>query len=551
MSHLNVAASPCSVTSNNSGDGGYGASLVSPPPSSLGCINGSDDGSSSVIKVPAMFSGLPSTGNAERGGGDDASSTPPASSADLGVSKKLTWYKMAFICFIFTAGGPFGLESVVQSGGPLLAIIGTVGIVLVHVTPMILIVTELSGMMPTNRGSVEWIDRAYGHEVGFVSSLLQAIINMIDLSVYPVMVRGYVEQKFHLGSEGVRYLVGLGILLLASIPSFFSTSDLGNFAFVCMGLTISPFVVGFIYGVKEIDPSAWGEIKAGPIDISTLMAVSIWMYTGFMALGNLGGEVESPKVFLVGCGSAAILDCIMYLLPLIVTLQVQGSWDDGFFADAFDHILPGLGWAILGAGGISGYAMYASSLTCYSRTLWGIADKRWLPQFLTKTIKRTGAPWAAMLVYVGCCCVLILFDFDFLVTLELVISAANFLLFYTGFMLLRYREPEAHRPWRVPGGKLAMWAMISPIVTIYAALFISGVVVWQYGVALGGVVVLLVVVYFVFVRRALQQEASQLLQESPEATEGPPPSAALTYNRTPLSTASEVATPLWRAPGST
>lgn len=426
---------------------------------------------------------------------------------------KLTWYKMAFICFIFTAGGPFGMESVMRNGGPLFALIATIGVVLLHVFPMILIVTELSGMMPSNRGSVEWIDRAYGHEVGFVSSLLQVIINLIDLSVYPVLVRGYIEAMIDLNSVE-SYFVGLGVLLFASIPSFFSTSDLGNFAFVCMGLTIAPFVVGVIYGIKDIDPSMWGEMKHGAIDISTLTSVSIWMYTGFMALGNLGGEVESPKVFLVGCGSAAILDCVMYLLPLLVTIHIKGNWDDGFFADAFDKILPGLGWAILGAGAVSGYAMYASSLTCFSRSLWGVADKKWLPHFLTRTIRSTGAPYASMFVHIGVCCVLILFDFDFLVTLLLLISAANFLLFYTGFLVLRYREPHAHRPWRIPGGKFGAWCIVSPIITIYFGLFFAGLSDWVNTVILGAIVVVLVLIYFLFVRKAIADENRQQLLRS-------------------------------------
>ncbi len=43
-----------------------------------------------------------------------------------------------------------------------------------------------------------------------------------------------------------------------------------------------------------------------------------------------------------------------------------------------------------------------------------------LVQFLTKSVKSTGAPWASMLVYIGSGSILILFDFNFLVTMELI-----------------------------------------------------------------------------------------------------------------------------------
>jgi amino acid transporter len=429
------------------------------------------------------------------------------------VIKKMTWYKMAFLCFVFTAGGPFGLEAVVQTGGPLLAILATIGVVIFQLFPMVLIVTELSGMMPTNRGSVEWVDRAFGHEVGFVNSLLQSVIYMIDLPVYPVLVRGYIASMIHLEDEVVKYFVTLAVMLVSSIPAFLSPSDLGTFSLGCTVLIVAPFIVGISYGFKDMEPSVWGRVSENPIDIATMVSVAIWLFNGFISLGSMAADVENPKVFLKGCGSAAVLDGAMYILPLLVTLQVPGNWGAGFFSKAFDKVLPGLGWAILVAGAISGSAMFASSLNCYSRTVWGMADKKWLPRFLTRTGKTTGAPYAAMFLYMCTTSVLIIFNFDFLVTLELIISAINSLLFYTSFVVLRYKEPEAFRPWRVPGGKLAIWAMVSPIIVIYFGLFFSGIVVWQYGIAMGGIAILMVLIYFVFVRKALQQEAAATAEQ--------------------------------------
>ncbi|CUE83756.1 amino acid permease, putative [Bodo saltans] len=475
----------------------------SPPPSA--------DYDATEAKAPHP---IVTTSSDEEERGDGGSETSEGGGS---LIKKMTWYKMAFLCFVFTAGGPFGLEAVVQTGGPLLAILVTSGVVIFQVFPMVLIVTELSGMMPTNRGSVEWVDRAFGHEVGFVNSLLQAVIYMIDLPVYPVLVRGYIASMIHLEDEVVKYFVTLGVMFLAAIPAFLSPSDLGTFSLVCTVLIVSPFLVGISYGFKDMDPSAWGRVNDNPIDIATMVSVAIWLFNGFISLGSMAADVENPRVFLVGCGSAAVLDGVMYLLPLLVTLQVKGNWGAGFFSKAFDQVLPGLGWAVLVAGAISGSAMFASSLNCYARTVWGMADKKWLPHFLTKTGKRTGAPYAAMILYLCTTSVLIIFNFDFLVTLELIISAINSLLFYTSFIVLRYKEPEAFRPWKVPGGKFAIWTMVSPIIAIYFGLFFSGVVVWQYGIAMGGIAILLVLIYFVFVRKALQLEAEQLLLDEAKA----------------------------------
>ena len=34
--------------------------------------------------------------------------------------KKLVWWQLAFITFVFTSAGPFGMEACVRSAGPLL-----------------------------------------------------------------------------------------------------------------------------------------------------------------------------------------------------------------------------------------------------------------------------------------------------------------------------------------------------------------------------------------------------------------------------------------------
>jgi len=282
-----------------------------------------------------------------------------------------------------------------------------------------------------------------------------------------------------------------------------------------------------VAGFPTINTDAWWVIPAAIRSTApTLMSVSVWMYSGFLALGNLAGEVEDHRVFIVGCGGGAILDCLTYLLPLMVALQVPGKWHDGFLATAFDTILPGLGVAILVVSGVSGYAMYASSLTCYSRALWGIAEKGWLPSILARTNAKTGVPWVAAVAYLLVGCVLIIFDFDFLVTLELVISAGNYVLFFAAFLVLRYKEPDVPRPYRVPGGKLFAWLLVSPPVVLFFALFIAGMLDWRVATILAVMFVLLAICYFALVlpnqRAALSSGAGSSINEGEETAKDVP-----------------------------
>jgi amino acid transporter len=447
--------------------------------------------------------------------------------------RNLSWYHLAFICFVFTSGGPFGIETAVQAAGagPTLALIFLVP--LLHVMPMILIVTELSSWMPTNHGSVRWIDRAFGHEVGFISSILQLIINLVDVSIYPVLAANYICEKISPGSHkrngggvsfGLRYAIQLAIVVTAAIPAYASSADMSKFSALVAVVIIAPFVVGCSAGMKGIDLGAATAVSSAEnVEVATVLAVGIWMYTGFMALGALGGEVKHHSVFLRGCTWAAVMDVVVYALPLVVAAQVpNGKWEDGYLVTAFETIMPGLGWAVTIAGATSGFGMYTTNLACFARTMWGVADHGWLPKIFARLNSKTGSPFVAVSAHVLVSCVLMLFDFKFLVVLELVISATNFTLFYSAFLQLRYAEPEAPRRFRVPGGMKGAWLLVSPITVVYFSLFAANLLNWKILIAVCLSVGVLVGVYrFVFADR-YRSKKRRARKESAASASGPP-----------------------------
>ena len=82
---------------------------------------------------------------------------PAVGFSKVELKKRLTWPRMAFLAFAGTCAGPFGLEILVESGGPLAALMCLAAIPLFHALPAILITTELSGWMPTNHGPIRWV----------------------------------------------------------------------------------------------------------------------------------------------------------------------------------------------------------------------------------------------------------------------------------------------------------------------------------------------------------------------------------------------------------
>jgi len=94
-------------------------------------------------------------------------------------------------------------------------------------------------------------------------------------------------------------------------------------------------------------------------------------------------------------------------------------------------------------------------LMSYSRLPLAMAEDGLLPRVFRLTTQTTGAPWVAILacaILWGACLGL---GFERLVTLDIVLWGASMVLEFVALVLLRIREPELIRPFRVPGGVLA------------------------------------------------------------------------------------------------
>ena len=417
------------------------------------------------------------------------------------VVKKISWVRMMAIAFVSTSAGPFGLEVIVKSGGPLCAIIFIFLIPLIHVIPPIFITTELSAWMPSNHGCQRWVDKAFGHFAGFMVAFVNNMQNVIDSAVYPVLCCDYLSAQFYPGMpRGYRTLLQCAFVIIGSAPALIAASDTGIVSGTLGVLICIPFLIGAFAGLPTISPHSWTGV-ATEIEFGPLLASGLWMYTGFFALGYLGGEVEDHTVFIKGCTGAMILGIVTYSFPLMVILQVHGEWEDGFLVTAFDRILPGLGVGISIGGAVSAMALFIGSMLTSSRSVWAMADRGWFPRFFAKS-SRTGSPYVAVCLLMVTSVLLGQFDLGFLVTMELQTGAIVFLLYYVSFVALRYQCPHAARPYTFPGGKNVAMLMVSPVIVVLFMLFASNLSNWKIDFGVGIVVTMTGLLYYFVARHS-------------------------------------------------
>ena len=151
---------------------------------------------------------------------------------------------------------------------------------------------------------------------------------------------------------------------------------------------------------------------------------------------------------------------LCYLLPVVIGLAVVGLdkpdspiWEAGAWTDIAQTI--GGHWlGVLMAFGaiVSAAGLFSALLLSVTRIPFVMGEDGYLPKVLFKIHPRYGTPWVALVVSSLIYSVFILGPFQSLVVVDVTIYAAALLMEFVALVVLRIREPDMERPYRIPGG---------------------------------------------------------------------------------------------------
>jgi amino acid transporter len=205
------------------------------------------------------------------------------------------------------------------------------------------------------------------------------------------------------------------------------------------------------------------------------MLVAMWNDMGWDNVSTVANEVENPqktypRVMLLAL--AAIF--LSYVIPVLAVwhLHVQPEvWSAGSWASIASMVVgPWLGTALVGAAMISEFGTFNSLVMSYSRLPVAMAEDGHLPKIFTRKLK-DGAPWVAILVLGIAWAASLGLSFDKLIMLDILLYGASLVLEFLALIVLRIREPQLLRPFRVPGGLFGAIALaIGPTALLLIAL---------------------------------------------------------------------------------
>jgi amino acid transporter len=129
------------------------------------------------------------------------------------------------------------------------------------------------------------------------------------------------------------------------------------------------------------------------------------------------------------------------------------AWETGSWADIAGLLGgPLLRIGVVLGGIISAFGMFNALVMSYSRLPLAMAQDGMLPAVFGKLHRKSKAPWVAILVLAAGWAMCLGLGFAKLVTLDIMLYGASLLLEFVALAVLRFREPNLPRPFKVPGG---------------------------------------------------------------------------------------------------
>lgn len=379
------------------------------------------------------------------------------------TKKGITLWPLIAATYFMVSGGPYGLEDVVRGAGYKGAILLLLVTPLIWSLPTTLMIGELSSAIPAEGGYYVWVRRAAGSFWGFQEAWLSLAASIFDMAIYPTLFVAYVSRLFP-GLDGGWHGIAIGAAVIAVcvVWNLAGGKAVGDSALAMLFIMLGPFVLLTIFAFVHTSKSgtAAPAVTSPPSGFIAGLMVCMWNYMGFDNASNVGGEVENPqRVYPLAMMLTIVLIAVGYIIPIGAMSRTgipPQVWTTGSWATLGGQVAGRwLEIAIIAGGMIAALATFNSLLMSYSRLPMAMAEDGLLPRAFALTTKNTHAPWVAIVtcaILWGACLGL---GFERLVTLDIVLWGASMVLEFVALVLLRIREPELPRPFRVPGGVLA------------------------------------------------------------------------------------------------
>jgi amino acid transporter len=378
-----------------------------------------------------------------------------------GAAQKMTLAGMIAATYFMVAGGPYGLEDVVQKTGYTGTLLILVVTPLLWSIPTAWMVSELATALPEDGGFYIWVRRGMGHFWGFQEAWLTLTGSLLEMALYPVLFVSYLQRFVPRLAQGHTGLaLELGMIAACTAWNILGAGVVGEASVWLNVALLLPFVGVVVAALVRSHAAAGSAAPSAPLlhaDLIGGLLIAMWNYMGWDNLSTVAGETDRPRrnypLAMIG---AVALVTLSYLIPVGAVARTgldPNLWTTGGWVDV-GMLLSGTGLALAVAiaGMFGAFGTFGSLMLSFTRLPVVLAQDGYLPRVFARRHPRTGAPWVAIVVCAIGWALLLPLGFERLVLLDVLLTGLSILLEFWALVALRVREPNLERPSRVPGG---------------------------------------------------------------------------------------------------
>jgi amino acid transporter len=412
---------------------------------------------------------------------------PPIAPTPLRLARrnKMRLLPLLGATYFMVAGGPYGLEDIIGKAGYWRALVMLAIIPILWSLPTSLMVGELASAIPDEGGYYVWVRRAMGRFWGFQEAWMSLAASVFDMAIYPTIFVLYLGRFAPSWTAGHRAMLwSLAVVLGCAVWNLTGAKAVGQGSVVLFCILLAPFVVLIVAALWTWHGHGTGALlhPVGAPDLAGAISVTMWNYMGWDNASTVAQEVDDPqRNYPRAMLGAAALVAVTYILPLAAVglaglaadqFSAGAQGGTGSWTDAARILVgPALALAVVLGGMINGAGMFNPLMMSYSRVPFAMAEDGLLPHVLARRTSR-GVPWVSVLLCAAIWALALNFTFERLISIDLVLYGASLLLEFVALVVLRRREPNLVRPFRVPGGTAgAVAAGIGPALLIAFAVW--------------------------------------------------------------------------------
>ncbi len=374
--------------------------------------------------------------------------------------KRLRPLQLIAVIFLTVSGGPYGLETLLVYADKHAALLLLLVTPLLWDVPAILTVLELNSMMPVEGGYYQWVKRGLGLRWAFYEGWWTWLYTFADLAIYPVLFTEYLLFFFP-HSEAYKIPVGLAVIWLCALLNIAGIVPVGKVATVLGAIVIIPFLI--LIGKAVSAPYFSFTLATPSLEGMSMPAIGISLYTiiwNFIGWDNAttyAGEVEKPiRSYIITNVVVFIGVLFIYGLTVFTVQQIPVSpemLDQKGFPAAGEAL--GGYWlgALLSVGGLaSALGLFSAVLLSVSRVPKVMADDKLLPASFDALHPKFKTPYVSIILCAIVVSLMILWSLQDLLIIDVMVYGAGLFLEFITLIALRKKEPQAHRPFKIPVG---------------------------------------------------------------------------------------------------